>query len=379
MSPFFLKGHSVAECHSPERSPRVTPRDATPRGHRGFTLVELLVVIAIIGVLVALLLPAVQAAREAARRSSCTNNMKQLGLALQNYHSSRQAFPKGSTVDGTNFVVNANVSLLPYLEQGSLDSLYLTVDASGDATQWTDQPAVVVSAVISAFNCPSTNDENPKFFRQLSTVVTGNGGNYGTTDYAFNRGSNDAYCFTNNSFEQDLPDFRRGVFDIDMGLRIGQITDGTSNTFAMGEASGSDRWIVCQGSRCTSEVDMDQSGEVQSAAFGWIVGHINASGLGWGLLMTSNYGCAMEPMNKFPVTETKVSLGEAFSAGCRTGVGTDLTASRMSSTSGFRSDHPGGCNFSFADGSVHFLADGIDMLSYRALSTSQGEEVVSLP
>ena len=90
-----------------------------------FTLVELLVVIAIIGILVALLLPAIQAAREAARRAQCINNLKQFGIALQNYHSSNKAFPMGAVMlSPTQVYTNANASLLPYFEESSLHSIY---------------------------------------------------------------------------------------------------------------------------------------------------------------------------------------------------------------------------------------------------------------
>src|SRR5262249_30173307 len=100
------------------------------RSKRAFTLVELLVVIAIIGVLVALLLPAIQAAREAARRANCTSNMKQIGIALHNYHNSLKTFPQGqvmtgiTNMKGINIYCGAHSSLLPYLEEESLKNIY---------------------------------------------------------------------------------------------------------------------------------------------------------------------------------------------------------------------------------------------------------------
>ncbi|MBA3482768.1 MAG: DUF1559 domain-containing protein, partial [Pirellulales bacterium] len=102
-------------------------RTATVRRARvAFTLVELLVVIAIIGVLVALLLPAVQAAREAARRSQCQNNLKQMGLAMQNHHDAKSCFPPGARMQvlatGPKILTNANVALLPFIEQGAIES-----------------------------------------------------------------------------------------------------------------------------------------------------------------------------------------------------------------------------------------------------------------
>jgi len=343
----------------------------SPKKTSAFTLVELLVVIAIIGVLVALLLPAIQAAREAARRSQCTNNMKQLGLGLQNYHSAKGSFPIGSELrSGWSYYLGTNTAILPYLEQGALWNLY------DRKIEWNEQGPDVASAPISVFDCPSTSEENPKRHHVLAVVVDDNGGDYGTTDYAYCRGSSDAFCLLDSRFGNNVPFTRRGIFDLNWGAKIGQISDGTSNTFAMGEASGSDHWLVCHGGGCT-EADLvpDPTGEIPTAFWGWMPSQTNVTPFfSAGLIITSQYACTLEPMNKYPVTDTNIDSGGAFDPDCRSS-----EEGGEHSTSNFRSDHPSGCNFLYADGSIHFLNAGIDIATYRALSTVQGEEVVALP
>jgi len=131
---------------------------------RGFTLVELLVVIAIIGVLVALLLPAVQAAREAARRTSCTNNQKQLGIALHNHHDTFGRFPPGSANDRTPFGTHATgagwgsgwkVYLLPYIEQSSIYN-QMVFDGTNSGYTHAANMALVNRVTIPAYRCPSS-------------------------------------------------------------------------------------------------------------------------------------------------------------------------------------------------------------------------------
>src|SRR5215213_8362448 len=150
---------------------------------RGFTLVELLVVIAIIGILVALLLPAIQAAREAARRSQCINNLKQFGIGLLNYHNSNNAFPKGWLVKGgaDGYFANGNTKILPYLEETSLHSIYDQKKA------WYDQSKEVATTVVPIFNCPSTGEPNPYEYLPLKSLI--DNWTFATSDYAYCKGN----------------------------------------------------------------------------------------------------------------------------------------------------------------------------------------------
>ncbi len=188
------------------------------RTPRGFTLVELLVVIAIIGILIALLLPAVQMAREAGRRSQCQNHLRQLGLALTAYHGALTSFPPGVIADGDNFRqgrVNGFAMLLPYIEEINLHTAY-------DFDQpWTaDANRAVVLQDISTFLCPSSS-------RRVPDQSDFNGE---PTDYAFCKGPLAYLC------RDKRP---AGMFDINRAVKIRDVLDGLSNTFAMGEAASS--------------------------------------------------------------------------------------------------------------------------------------------
>jgi prepilin-type N-terminal cleavage/methylation domain-containing protein/prepilin-type processing-associated H-X9-DG protein len=358
---------------------------------RGFTLVELLVVIAIIGILVALLLPAIQAAREAARRSQCVNNLKQLGIGLQNYHSSNNTFPKGWTVKGQpdGYFANANTRLLPYMEETSLHGLYDQKEA------WYDQKAPIGSTVIDVFNCPSTSEPNPYQHPELKNILGSKVSLFATTDYAYCKGATDAYCIDMSSFmpginselkpgpvQRDL----QGVFNIAWGASIKKITDGTSKTIAMGEASGDTRWKVCHGKkgaegipRCTAaDLQPDATGEFPYAWFPWIAGQPNSTKYmsGGKLVVASLFAATVEPMNKNPVTDSFIDDMSLTSRNPAVACA-DSRNNGNNFASNFRGNHPGGCNFMMADGSVTFLNESISMDVYRAMSTIAGGEVVS--
>jgi prepilin-type N-terminal cleavage/methylation domain-containing protein len=209
------------------------------RQWRGFTLIELLVVIAIIAVLIALLLPAVQQAREAARRTQCRNNLKQLGLALHNYHDVFGMFPLGRT--GThlqNRRIGGFVGLLPYLDQAPL---YNAIWADGGAiaahinnVNWNTE--------IAMLRCPSDN------FRWAAPPVAQSAYRNGKTNYRFSGGDsiwapttgsirgNQGNAFGNATANtQGMPTPTRGMFGYNVGIPIRDCVDGTSNTIAMAE------------------------------------------------------------------------------------------------------------------------------------------------
>jgi prepilin-type N-terminal cleavage/methylation domain-containing protein/prepilin-type processing-associated H-X9-DG protein len=346
-----------------------------------FTLVELLVVIAIIGILVALLLPAIQAAREAARRTECINHLKQFGIALHNYHSTYKSFPQGTVMKtASQFYTNANASLLPHFEETSLHDLY-------DPNEpWEDQPDGVAATPITIFKCPSSAAMNP-FVDPLMDPGWAVDQRYGVGEYAFCMGYTDAFCTAKDGTgvrAGRIPKSQLGMFNLAWGASIRQITDGTSKTIAMGDASGDPRWQVCHLTNCTAaDLRPDPLGAPTIAAVGWIIGEANST-IYYPRLgpKPSTYACTVEPMNKYPVTDSFADFAQ---------YGTDHLAipnnpnhyCRASfdggrhSVSNFRSEHRGGCNFLLADGSVTFLKEDIDMAAYRARSTIAADDIAN--
>ncbi|MDY0166843.1 MAG: DUF1559 domain-containing protein [Thermoguttaceae bacterium] len=333
------------------------------RPSRGFTLVELLVVIAIIGILIALLLPAVQAAREAARRMQCSNHLKQLGLALHNYHSSFKTFPSVggfSNPHGWGFLP----LILPQLEQQALYDQCEFRDSVGCAAM---QP--VYSAKVPTFHCPSDPGETLLNDRTIpntsckdgSALTTGSitgqvthyvgsfgdghitGENMGYTGAATSRaqygcgGCNEGSTATPTT---NCPEpgvgygggkYHRGIFNY-MGdtrpVRIAAISDGTSNTIMMGHTSGV--------ARSNSLVWTTSTGNVHGTSL---------------------------PIN-FNIAHAKANPP----------YGSPSWRGR-----GFQSHHPGGSTFLLCDGSVTFFSENIDMKTYNALGSRAGGEVVAMP
>lgn len=336
------------------------------RNHKGFTLIELLVVIAIIAILIALLLPAVQQAREAARRSSCRNNLKQLGLALHNYHSAHRIFPMGGlagfTSSGANAWASANTMLLPYLDQANIYNLY------NSNQPWLDTPNSTAALSIPVFNCPSSSHQRPEPIPAATQALAAgagldalNGPTIGTTDYIYSKGPNEAWCVV-----QAFPQSKIGMFDTTHQVRIRDITDGTTNTFAMGEGAAGNLFPVAAFGTPTTQA-VAATGEKMTAYQGWVSAHTNTTTfVGLGIPSASSiFGTTARSMNPNFVMESITD-----DAGV-------LTCTGNHRTSEFRSAHQGGGMFLMADGSVRFVSENINLQVFQDVSTIRGGEVVS--
>jgi prepilin-type N-terminal cleavage/methylation domain-containing protein/prepilin-type processing-associated H-X9-DG protein len=343
---------------------------------RGFTLIELLVVIAIIGVLIALLLPAVQSAREAARRAQCTNNLKQLGLAVHNYMDTNGSMPIGGYFNTSGGPGNLTwergclIGLMPFLEQQNIFNAY-NQDLRYYAFQAND---TAMAFKASALNCPSDPEISEGNDRWTRTGV----GNFGTparpafrvglTSYRAicgpwvnpPRGGNPTTTPNWGTLKQNA----MGVIYVESSTKISDIRDGTSNTFAFGES------VYGR----LSQADKD--------CFHWWV--------------AGNYGDTMQNAMYPPNPHQTLEACNRLSNGA--------AAFIISATS----EHPGGCNFAFCDGSVRFIKNTIDSWQidtgnncvpvglvatgnppiyslapgarfgvYQALSTRKGGEVIS--
>jgi len=346
------------------------------RRKSGFTLIELLVVIAIIAILIALLLPAVQQAREAARRTQCRNNMKQLGLAMHNYHDVYGMYPIGNSVNSTmfSFWANAFTYMLPYIEQENLQNLY---DLN---LHWEQQSSQVASTKIATFTCPSSTVQQPinenKLGGALAIWGAPVGNQYGTTDYVLNKGAHDAWCITTNLISSSV----RGMFDFNMTVRIKDITDGTSNTFAIGEGASGPQWKLCTSNTNPCTAATDSSGAEYDAVNAWMIAQPNNTGyLSLFEIVGSHiYGTTVHPLNKNPVTDTMITAWVDPTQAPPQAVREDCTNSLdggVNRCSNFRSDHTGGGFFLRGDGSVKFVSENVNLTTFRATSTIGAGEV----
>ncbi|WP_278472246.1 DUF1559 domain-containing protein [Gimesia maris] len=307
---------------------------------KGFTLIELLVVIAIIAILIALLLPAVQQAREAARRSTCKNNLKQIGIAMHNYHSSHSLFPPGAIAPGTSCdamsgtapgtILNhtAYQMLLPYLEQTALYNSYNFSLPSGKSnyagsgctgtTPTTDQLSVVTSPV-PVFLCPS--DPGPT---------------KGSKDYAFSQGNGaqrTSYGLVTDRYDgnwtttwANTSDPKKGMWGPNGSPRIRDLTDGTTNVLCMAETP------------LRKKGQEDWNGPYWNAYT--YVYWINIPGRGINRIYTD----------------------PSYPGVNRNGAG---------------SEHEGGVHVLLADGSVRFMSENVDQFSVlNALTSIGGGEII---
>lgn len=302
---------------------------------RAFTLVELLVVIAIIGVLVALLLPAVQAAREAARRSQCVNNLKQVGLAMQLYHDAQGTLPGGakSCCWGTwaNFI-------LPYLEQGNF------------AQTWKDGPYATanpefVKVRIGLYTCPTDTNNAPTITAGIPIPNHNYAANYGNTVFAQHDNQGVQFLgapfgntenYNNTGFDRYSARPFRGL------VPFKEISDGLSNTLLV------------------SEIVQGRGNDMR----GRIVGFADGGAFtGW---IGPNSNLPDNMLSGLVCTSTSV---DSDSPPC-------VTISNPSYL-GSRSRHPSGVNSLFADGSATFFSDGVEIQVWRAVTTIAGDEIVS--
>lgn len=317
-------------------------------GVSGFTLVELLVVIAIIGVLVALLLPAIQAAREAARRSQCTSQMKQLGLACLMYEEQKGVLPPAYTQGGSNLTNNdiefyrhnLVTFLLPFIEQQNLADLYYFKH------NWNEQRknnprgvtnfAVSREHPLSLMQCPSVPD------REESVVS-----DYSVSAYI---SANQTIGFASDLLSQKLGGFQpedlwasilesydptRKIFQ---PAKIVRVTDGMSNSFMLFEVAGRPA-IYTQSYLISGETN--SNGRFWANHQNWFALHGNYRAENG----SSNHSCEEQFIN-------------------------------CSNDEEIYAFHSGGANFTFGDGSVHFVTQGIDIITFAALHSRAGEEVV---
>ncbi|HBJ37607.1 MAG TPA: prepilin-type cleavage/methylation domain-containing protein [Planctomycetaceae bacterium] len=316
----------------------------------GFTLVELLVVIAIIGVMVGLLLPAVQAAREAARRMSCSNNLKQIGLALHNYHDTFQMLPAGAAGQSNGgWGVSFFVGILPYVEQQAYyDNINFSVASRGYTGNCSNP--LLANKQMAWLRCPS----DPRDMLGVSTCgnnstlpsykgISGSAPVAGTT---VGLGGYNEPNVTNNGCCAGTPgsgiNSRGGVLFANKWLRFAEITDGLSNTAAVGEHSNF--VLNAAGAKVTV-----------SDHHGWMMGAGNQSLV---------YGDRV--FNCTTVT---------FRPGTRTQGLPGITAN-YGANAPLLSAHPGGSLLALADGSVVFLSESVDLLTLAYLVTRNDGQVL---
>jgi prepilin-type N-terminal cleavage/methylation domain-containing protein/prepilin-type processing-associated H-X9-DG protein len=329
----------------------------------GFTLIELLVVLAIIGVLVALLLPAIAASREAARRLQCTNQLKQLGLALHQYHQDHSVFPAGlySEVDDmTNADSTGFTRLLPYLE---VDQIY---DAYNFDRPWYHKSnESVVGLPIKLLFCPSNRDGG---FLPLAAAAeawaTPLPPKVACADYVFSKGAN-ALLARN---PDRIPTSVRGMFDVNSRVKLGDVSDGASRTFAIGEGAGGEtsRFLIRDFQNPTRPIHDAVTGQTYAADQAWAAGSITSTAFPYYssiFAVTAQYGLGPDPIDE------PMNPSGRLTAPTIDGQSTDdANADLKDSVSGFRSRHPGGCHFLFVDGSVRLVSDSLAPAVYRSLS-----------
>ncbi|WP_165228032.1 DUF1559 domain-containing protein [Aquisphaera insulae] len=350
----------------------------------GFTLIELLVVIAIIAVLIALLLPAVQSAREAARRIQCTNNLKQLGLALHNYEGVWSVFPAAaqSTSDYAPYSVYFNFTgyaqIMPYLEQGNLyNATNFSSAIPGNFWGWDSwDNSTTFGSQVSTFLCPSNpRDGRPAFAGQSGQAWQV--AQAAVTDYLFNGGADP---FVSSSY---VNQGQRGPFAFESNARVSSVTDGLSNTLFMGESLGGNaanpRYAVGWGSTRTCAPLQSFKGASGTKTYSSVI-YENLMFMGYGREVTSNGQGIMGGL----VARTVDASGAFYGPNdCGSYSGTGLFTPHLpfsgvgQITPNFHGMHPGVVQFAMGDGSVRSIRSSINPAAYTGLSSIAGGEVIS--
>jgi prepilin-type N-terminal cleavage/methylation domain-containing protein len=333
------------------------------RRKTGFTLIELLVVIAIIAVLIALLLPAVQQAREAARRIQCKNNLKQIGLAVMNYESTYSMLPSLNT--STQYAYSPQAAILPFLDQANLQNLinYSLPLTSGSGGSQVINPAIaaVAATTIPMYLCPS--DPGPLQF-QFSN------GNYAPTNYMFSIGTGEVTAAGINQWNIIAADpsgngyvANDGLFWMGNATRLAAITDGTSNTFLAAEA------IRGNNQQTTA---MPPANQLRQAT-------LNSGGPN--SATTPNLASVCASMSTW---QGRRGGSWIWTVGYSTLFNTHFQPNSQTPDCTFNGQgwlkasswHTCGVNVVLCDGSVRFISENIDHMTYQALSTRAGGEVV---
>ena len=304
-----------------------------PNRVRGFTLVELLVVIAIIGILVGLLLPAVQAAREAARRMQCSNQIRQLALACHNYESPHRVFPSGAVVSDASCTARGGihgapwaVALLPFIEATALHSQFKNL-GNYHSLITSNSPAPQ-QVPLSFYKCPSETAYPPDT-PGLSYMGVQGGGVEG-----------DAECQTGPVSNRRVR-FSKGIIVVNGRVRFGDISDGTSNTFLLGET----RWFS------TPQTTQHNNW------FSW-ASSIRTAGASSHVITLA---AAVDPINN-PQIDFDASQPWVNSSG-----NSAHSLYLGTHTRTFGSRHVGGCHLALGDGSVSFFSETMDLAAYRQM------------